>query len=56
VVPLERRPSTTTYWSKSPRLELVGHAGEPGPVRIARIDFLAAYWFGRWHGFYSADE
>ncbi|MHC4600883.1 MAG: hypothetical protein ACYS47_17970 [Planctomycetota bacterium] len=55
VVPLERRPSCTTFWSKSPRLELMEH-GKPWPVRIARIDFLVAYWFGRFHGYYREDE
>ncbi|GEM_PF-3076193 len=55
VVPLEKRPSTTSYWSKSPRKELTGHAGVEEPVRIARIDYLVAFWFGRWHGHYGSD-
>lgn len=55
VVPLERRPSSTSHWSQSPRLELVGR-GEEAPVRIARVDFLSAYWFGRVHRFYGAGE
>lgn len=56
VVPIEERPSCTSYWSNSPRTELASHDGVIEPVRIARIDFLAAYWFGRYTGLYSEDE
>jgi hypothetical protein len=56
VVPIERRSSSSTWWSHSPRRELTGHAEGEEPVRIARVDFLAAYWFGRWAGFYGAEE
>jgi len=55
VVPIENRPSSTSYWSQSPRLELVGR-DEAAPVRIARIDFLSAYWLGRYFGYYRAGE
>ncbi|MCU0722720.1 MAG: hypothetical protein MUC63_03760 [Planctomycetes bacterium] len=56
VVPLERRPSSTSYWSCSAQRELTGRAEGEEPVRIARVDFLAAYWFGRWAGIYREDE
>jgi hypothetical protein len=56
VVPIERRPSSTSWWSCSAQRELTGRAETEEPVRIARVDFLAAYWFGRWAGFYAEGE
>lgn len=54
VVPLERRPMTSSFWSQNVFRELAAPAGLPlDPVARARVDFLLAYWFGRWLGRYG---
>jgi hypothetical protein len=53
--PLNLRPyvSAGTFWVGDPR-EVVGHL--VGHVEIAGIDYLIAYWLGRYHGFIGPDE
>jgi len=53
--PLNLRPyvSAGTLWVGDPR-EVVGHL--VGEVEIAGIDYLIAYWLGRYHGFIGPDE
>jgi len=53
-VPLYLRPRTASLWVSDPtiaaHLETVGHGGYAG------IDYLIAYWLGRYHGFIGSDE
>jgi hypothetical protein len=55
MTPLYQRPyvSAGTLWVGDPR-ETVGHL--VGNVEIAGIDYLIAYWLGRYHGFIGPDE
>jgi hypothetical protein len=53
--PLYLRPlgASATLWVSDPR-ELAGHL--IGNVETAGIDYLIAYWLGRYHGFIGPDE
>jgi hypothetical protein len=53
--PLNLRPyvSAGTLWVGDPT-EVVGHL--VGDVEIAGIDYLVAYWLGRYYGFIGPDE
>jgi hypothetical protein len=53
--PLYLRPyvAAGTIWVGDPR-GVVGHLS--GHVEIAGIDYLIAYWLGRYHGFIGPDE
>ncbi len=53
IVPIERRPMTSSYWAQNPWIESADPAGDPGPVSRCRLDFLLAYWFGRCMGEYE---
>jgi hypothetical protein len=55
ITPLYQRPyvSAGTLWVGDPR-EIVGHL--VGDVDIAGIDYLIAYWLGRYHGFIGENE
>ncbi len=56
VAPLYERPRTSSFfWVSDPR-RLGGELKNMGNVELAGIDYLIAYWLGRYHGFIGPDE
>jgi hypothetical protein len=53
IVPLERRPQTSSYWAQNVWKELTRRQGPLDPIARCRLDFLLAYWFGRYLGEYG---
>jgi len=54
IVPIEQRPQTSFFWSQNVFKELTASRQGPlDPVARCRLDFLLAYWFGRYVGEYS---
>jgi hypothetical protein len=54
-VPLYLRPRSASLWVSDPH-RLVGYLKGIGNVEHTGIDYLIAYWLGRYHGFIGADE
>jgi len=53
--PLYQRPRSASLWVSDPR-RLAGQLVDMGNVGFAGIDYLIAYWLGRYHGFIGPDE
>jgi hypothetical protein len=53
--PLYQRPRSASLWVNDPRRR-AGHLEDMGNVEFAGIDYLIAYWLGRYHGFIGPDE
>jgi hypothetical protein len=53
--PLYERPRTASLWVDDPR-RLAGQLIDMGNVEFAGIDYLIAYWMGRYHGFIQPEE
>ena len=53
--PLYQRPHSASLWVGDTR-RLAGHLEDMGNVGFAGIDYLIAYWMGRYHGFVGPDE
>jgi hypothetical protein len=54
--PLYERPRRSSFfWVSDPR-RLAGELVDMGDAEIAGIDYLIAYWLGRYHGFIEPDE
>ncbi len=53
IVPIERRPSTSSHWAQNVWLELAPGLREPAGAATCRLDFLLAYWLGRYMGEYA---
>jgi len=49
-LPINERPVDTYEWKANP-YRLDGHRGAKGEVEYAGVDYLLAYWMGRYHGF-----
>ncbi|MBI2876631.1 MAG: hypothetical protein HYY20_07095 [Candidatus Tectomicrobia bacterium] len=49
-LPVYQRPVNTFEWKANP-YRLDGHPGARGQAEYAGIDYLLAYWLGRYHGF-----
>ena len=54
-IPLYLRYRGSSMWVSDP-YALVGRLTRKGDREYAGIDYLVAYWIGRFHGFVSADE
>jgi hypothetical protein len=54
-VPLHLRPRTSSFWAAEPD-ELAGNLSSRGDVETAGVDYLLAYWMGRYHGLLSEGE
>jgi len=54
-VPLYQRPRNANLWVSDPT-KLAGHLEDMGYVEFTGIDYLIAYWMGRYHGFVGPDE
>jgi len=54
-VPLHMRPHTASLWVSDPT-RLAGHLEDMGNAEFTGIDYLIAYWMGRYHGFIGPDE
>jgi hypothetical protein len=54
-VPLYLRARTSSFWASDP-YRLVARLGRRGEVENAGMDYLLAYWMGRYHGFVSPEE
>jgi hypothetical protein len=54
-VPLHLRPRGSSLWAGDP-YRLVGDLLRHGEVENAGMDYLLAYWMGRYHGFLSPDD
>jgi hypothetical protein len=54
-VPLYLRPLGSSLWNDDPRL-LVGRLESHGDIEFAGIDYLVAYWMGRYEGFVAAED
>lgn len=54
-VPLSLRPRGSSLWVSDP-YRLVGRLRDRGETEFSGIDYLIAYWIGRYHGFVGADE
>ena len=50
IQPLANRPVNSCYWKSSPYLRHEPEQGAPTRVRYAAMDFLLAYWMGRYFG------
>ena len=55
VAPLYERPRTASLWVDDPR-RLAGQLIDMGNVEFTGIDYLIAYWMGRYHGFIRPEE
>lgn len=53
--PLYERPRTASLWVTDPR-RVAGQLIDMGNVEFAGIDYLIAYWMGRYHGFILPEE
>jgi hypothetical protein len=53
VVVLYLRPRESSMWAGSP-YRLVGRLAHRGETEYSGIDYLSAYWIGRYHGFVEA--
>ena len=54
--PLYQRPRTSSFfWVSDPR-GVAGELVDMGNVELSGVDYLIAYWLGRYHGFLSPDE
>jgi hypothetical protein len=49
-IPLHLRPRTSSFWGGNP-YQMAGCLSPGGRVESAGVDFLLAYWMGRYHGF-----
>jgi hypothetical protein len=56
IVPIESRPLTSTYWADSAFTECTKFEGPTDGSPYARVDFLLAYWLGRYLGEYVKRE
>jgi hypothetical protein len=57
IVPLEDRTMSSFLWSRNVYDELTKKDGPPDQsVSFYRMDFLIAYWFGRYLGQYQSTE
>ncbi len=57
IVPIEDRPMTSSYWAADVVEEVTKIEGEPlDTVSYCRMDFLLAYWLGRFLKKYPADQ
>jgi hypothetical protein len=54
-VPLYLRPRGSSLWASDP-YRLVGNLHSHGEAENAGMDYLLAYWMGRYHGFITAEE
>jgi hypothetical protein len=54
-LPLYLRPRGASLWVSDPR-QLAGKLASRGDVEYAGIDYLIAYWMGRYHGLLDGDE
>jgi hypothetical protein len=54
-VPLYLRPRHSSLWTSDP-YRLVGRLGARGESEFAGIDYLLAYWIGRYHGLVAPEE
>ena len=54
-VPLHLRPKSSSFWANDP-FRLVGNLTSHGNVETAGIDYLVAYWLGRYRGFVKEDD
>ena len=54
-VPLYLRPRGSSLWASDP-YQLVGDLLRRGEVENAGMDYLLAYWMGRYHGLLSPDD
>jgi hypothetical protein len=54
-VPLHLRKRSSSMWGSDP-YRLVGRLGSRGDLEFAGIDYLVAYWIGRYHRIVGADE
>jgi hypothetical protein len=52
LLPHLRKPTSYSIWQKEPWD--VGHAGNNGSSSATGLDFMLAYWMGRYYGFISA--
>lgn len=53
-LPVYQRPANAFEWKANP-YRLDGHPGSRGEAEYAGVDYLLAYWLGRYHGFISGD-
>jgi len=51
-LPINLRPVDSFEWKANP-YRLDGHRGARGKAEYAGVDYLLAYWLGRYHGFIS---
>ena len=54
-VPLYLRVRSSSFWASDP-FRLVGRLGRKGEVVTAGIDYLVAYWMGRYHGLIEPND
>jgi hypothetical protein len=54
-VPLHLRPRSSSMWVSNP-YRLAGNLSRRGQTETAGVDYLAAYWMGRWQGLLGADD
>jgi hypothetical protein len=54
-VPLYLRPRGSSFWASDP-YRLAGSLHRHGEVENAGMDYLLAYWMGRYHGFLAPEE
>jgi hypothetical protein len=54
-IPLYLRVRTSSLWASDP-FRLAGRLLRYGEVENAGMDYLVAYWLGRYHGFIAAEE
>ena len=53
-LPVEERPVDALEWRANP-FRLEGHRGSHGEIELTAVDYLLAYWCGRYHGFIGAE-
>ena len=54
-LPLHLRPRSSSMWASDP-YRLVGSLTRRGERENAGMDYLLAYWMGRYHGFIAAED
>lgn len=54
-VPLYLRPRGSSFWVSNP-YRLAGNLESHGDTETAGMDYLLAYWLGRYHGFVGPEE
>jgi len=56
IVPIEDRVLTSSIWTRKPNEESKIKSGPQEKDQWCRVDFLLAYWMGRWMGEYSPQK